>query len=256
MARSLVPLLLLVVPGLAGCPEGPPVRSALELHGPEAGAAPPAATDDDAPAVPSALVEQMHQRLALVSRIQQATIRGDMARAKAAATELAAVLHTDAPESFRPFLRAIDGELEVLAQADDLRTVGGAVARVGLGCGRCHEAGAVAIPLPEPPTPQPSADLPASMQVHRWAADRMWEGLVVPSDDRWIRGSTMFIAIPGCPEATPAEPDAKADPSPCTHAQSLARRGHVTRSLEGRAAIYGRLLSTCAECHTGTSGSR
>ena len=42
----------------------------------------------------------------------------------------------------------------------------------------------------------------------------------------------------------------------CQHAESLARRGHVARSLEARSTIYGRLLTTCAQCHVTAAEAR
>ncbi|MEX1366776.1 MAG: hypothetical protein AB1Z98_26860 [Nannocystaceae bacterium] len=233
-----------------GCPQGPPVQSALELRAPVPDEPTPRAPDSQPE--PSALARQMHEQLALVTAIQQATVRGDLPEAQTHAQALteqlrATIDDADAPESWRPHLNAIDGELEALQHADDLRAAGSTVARLGLGCGRCHQAQAVTPALPELTPPESGEGLEAAMRTHRWATDRMWEGLVGPSSDRWIRGSTMFIVLPGCDETMGAAgPEQRAQ---CQHAQSLARRGHVARSLEARATIYGRLLTTCAQCH-------
>lgn len=250
--RSLV---LPVAALLAGCPEGPPVRSALELHPPAPTGAAPVAP---APAEPSpALAESMHERFAWVSAIQEVTIQGDVAEARTLAEGFAAELpgpDASVPAAWRPHLDALRGELEGLGHADDLRDAGASVARLGMLCGRCHLDAQVTPDLPQLPAPAQGSRLEDAMHAHQWAVDRMWEGLIGPSDERWIRGSTMFVAIPGCTATTEAG-DAEGQ-ALCKHAQSLARRGHVTQSLEGRAAIYGRLLATCAGCHAGaTQGS-
>lgn len=235
---------------LAGCPEGPPVRSALGLHGPEpVGAAPtaPASAED------SALAEQMHERFAWVSAIQEVTIQGDVAEARSLAKDFADRLPAPdepAPEPWRPHVDALRGELEALTHAEDLRDAGAGVARLGLVCGRCHADTKASPDLPQLPEPVQGGTVRDAMHGHQWAVDRMWEGIIGPSDERWIRGSTMFIAIPGCTATTEAG-DAEGQ-ALCKHAQSLARRGHVTESAEGRATIYGRLLATCAGCHAGT----
>jgi cytochrome c553 len=244
--------LVLATAVLAACPEGPPVHSALGLHGPEAGGAPaarerPATTPENA-----ALAEQMHERFAWVSAIQEVTIQGDVAEARSLAQEFAARLpapEEPAPEAWRPHVDALRGELEGLRHADDLRDAGASVARLALLCGRCHEATDARLDLPELPEPAQGGSFKDAMHGHQWSVDRMWEGIIGPSDERWIRGSTMFVAIPGC-KATTEAGDVEGQ-ALCRHAQSLARRGMVTESREGRATIYGRLLATCAGCHAG-----
>lgn len=239
-------LLPLALVGVLGCPEGPPVHSAIDLHPPEDPGAEPEAPAAE-PAPPSALVVHMHEQLASVSRIQQAAIRGDVESARRAGVELSALLDEDQPAAWQPSLDSMRGELEALEHADDLRAVGNAVARLGASCGHCHRDQGVTPALPPLDPPEPAADFEAAMRDHRWAVDRMWEGLVGPSGDRWIRGSTMFVVLPGCDETTAPEDEARR--ALCERTQSLARRGHVARSLEARSTIYGRLLTTCAECH-------
>lgn len=237
---------------LAACPEGPPVHSALGLHGPDAGGAPAAPEPAAAPAEDPALAEQMHERFAWVSAIQEVTIQGDVAEARSLAQEFAARLPSPtepAPAAWRPHVDALRGELEGLGHADDLRDAGASVSRLALLCGRCHADVGARLELPEMPQPAQGGSFQDAMHGHQWAVDRMWEGLIVPSDERWIRGTTMFVAIPGCKSTTEAG-DAEGQ-ALCNHAQSLARRGMVTESREGRAAIYGRLLATCAGCHAG-----
>lgn len=245
-------LSLPLLAALTACPEGPPVQSAIDLQSPDEPGAVPAETappPEEGP--PSELAKAMHERFAIVGRIQQATVRGDLTRAQAVGAELSATLEADAPpDAWQASIDAMQGELEALEHADDLRSAGAAVARLGLGCGQCHRTLGVTPSLPELSPPEEAKDFEGAMRGHRWAADRMWEGLVGPSSDRWIRGSTIFTVLPGCDETMG---DTKVRLEHCQRAQSLARRGHVARSLEARATIYGRLLTTCAECHTAAS---
>ncbi|MCB9712847.1 MAG: hypothetical protein H6712_03270 [Myxococcales bacterium] len=241
---------------LLACPEGPPVHSALDLRAPEGSGVPAAEGSPPEPAPSSAVVERMHQQLELVSRIQRATIAGDLEQARAAGLELGTALDQGEapPEAWRPILEAMRGELEALEHADDLRATGAAVARLGSGCGRCHQAQGITPTLPELTAPEEVEGFDAAMRGHRWASDRMWEGLVGPSDERWIRGATMFVVLPGCDETMAGASEAWR--AQCQHAESLARRGHVARSLEARSTIYGRLLTTCAQCHVTAAEAR
>jgi cytochrome c553 len=251
---------------LAACPEGPPVHSALRLRGPDAGPAPLASEPPPATPEDRALAEQMHERFAWVSAIQEMTIHGDVAEVRSLAQEFAGHLSAPAeppPAAWLPHVNALRGELEGLEHADDLRDAGASVARLALLCGRCHEATLARLDLPEMPPPAQGGNLQDAMHGHQWAVDRMWEGIIVPSDEHWIRGSTMFVALPGCkaalgtagdehggpPDRATAEPGGSDAQALCSHAQSLARRGMVARSREGRATLYGRLLATCAGCH-------
>ena len=94
----------------------------------------------------------------------------------------------------------------------------------------------------------PAGRAPAAhMLRHAWAADRMWDGLLTPSDALWESGAT----------ALSEDPLFLADDESGTEAAVLAREVHLlgieARRLQDpdhQAGIYGRLLGTCARCHS------
>jgi hypothetical protein len=87
----------------------------------------------------------------------------------------------------------------------------------------------------------------ARMARHRWAADRMWEGIVGGSDEPWQAGLDVVAAAPlDGSELGPAR-------APFGRKlQQLAQQARGRRSGEAppdRATAYGEILSTCAGCH-------
>lgn len=91
------------------------------------------------------------------------------------------------------------------------------------------------------------------MQRHQWAADRLWEGLIGPSDAAWSRGIRMLAEAPL--HGTEPSWDTASD------GDELARRVHELGSEaasallpHARATVYGEMLGLCADCHTRTGG--
>jgi hypothetical protein len=90
----------------------------------------------------------------------------------------------------------------------------------------------------------------ADMQRHLWAADRMWEGLVGPSDTAWQAGVVALADAQLAPEAMaddrtlPKEVFALAE-----QAHEIGAKGGDEKDPAKRAELYGRYLGTCAACH-------
>ncbi len=113
-------------------------------------------------------------------------------------------------------------------------------------CGACHQKHGVS-PAVKSPT-EPDAPTPAmQMQLHQWAMDRMWEGLVRPSDDDWQRGAEALLRDPLADanhERTPAEQHAG-----IAHIGELAQAASKASTVPQRTKVYGQLLVTCGACH-------
>jgi hypothetical protein len=82
---------------------------------------------------------------------------------------------------------------------------------------------------------------------HRWAADRLWEGIIGGNDEPWRAGLDVLAA--------PPLEWAKFAPGRTEHANKLRRlaenaRRNKAADLAGRATAYGEMLATCAACHT------
>lgn len=235
---------------LAACPQGPQYpASSWRAHAPEEGGAPgePASTAEPETQPRSPEAEAMHAWFLAIGAAEHAVVRGDATAAREEGRELAEKLHGAAPPgAWLAVVSEITREADALAHAETLEAAGSSVARLAGHCGDCHASLGVEAALPaleSMPPRRPARDPSMTMKWHGWAADRMWEGLVGPSDDRWVRGTATFVALPGCEAAQ----------TRCESTRALAQRAHVAVTLEDRAAIYGTLLATCADCHVAAS---
>ncbi|MGD8322427.1 MAG: hypothetical protein PVJ02_18385 [Gemmatimonadota bacterium] len=182
-----------------------------------------------------------------VGAVQAALVAGDLEATREPARWLAEHdQHPDLPqgvnspmEDLRAFARSV---LRAASVADAARCTG----EMAAACGRCHAAAGNG-PTFRMTSMAPSGETTTGhMMRHDWAMERMWEGLVGPSDRLWEMGATALTADPifvGGDERGGQE------------AMQLAREVHDlgatarTQEPEHRAGIYGRLLTTCARCH-------
>jgi hypothetical protein len=114
-----------------------------------------------------------------------------------------------------------------------------------LHCHREYEGGPVPV---LPPAAAEGPDLPAHMVRHAWAVKRMWEGLVVPSDDAWMAGAQALEGTPLHPEEALAENTEEIDYLE-KRCHGLGSRAQLVAGPSARARIYGELIATCADCH-------
>jgi cytochrome c553 len=120
-------------------------------------------------------------------------------------------------------------------------------ARLAEACARCHlDASAQADFQPPREAPPDLQTVAARMARHRWAADRVREGMIGGSDDAWRAGLDVLAATP------------LSWPDPGSNRKDLARqlqhladqaRHPVGSDLAERARLYGEILVTCAACH-------
>lgn len=94
------------------------------------------------------------------------------------------------------------------------------------------------------------------MQVRIVGPDRLGTALAVaaaasrsPSDDRWLRGTTAFVVLPGSGEPGPITIEGRRR---CRAVQTIARRGRGAKDVSLRASLYGEPLATCAACRAAT----
>lgn len=123
------------------------------------------------------------------------------------------------------------------ATATTLRGAAASVGKLGLACANCHrELGG---PAPEPSggtAPQPS------MQAHAWAVERLWFGLIAPSDSAWVEGAKQLAASPiVASDVTSIDAEAR----------KLQAFGQTAAAASGteRGAAFGDVINTCATCH-------
>jgi hypothetical protein len=77
----------------------------------------------------------------------------------------------------------------------------------------------------------------------------MWEGLMAPSDEAWVKGAEVMADAPLVPEAVSGAksvpPETKALAS-SVHATAHRAR---TTAVKDRGKAYADMIATCAACH-------
>ena len=136
-------------------------------------------------------------------------------------------------------------------KATDVAVAATATSEMANACGNCHVANGVSDQFPWSNEPEYETGNLAHMQRHQWAADRMWEGLIGPSEDAWYMGAKLLMEGSLSPQKLNTEDDS------ANTIRDLARRVHAlaanaTREYEaaGKAEVYAEFLATCAACHT------
>lgn len=167
-----------------------------------------------------------------------AMIERDLISGKLRDAQTLAFLFTGPPDASmarRPFGAAyVEAAALDLVTAPCLDAAIRSEARLAVACARCHVD---AKQLPEPSAiKKPEGGTAAT---HRWAIDRVREGLVLPADSPWRDGLTALAETP--PPGTAIE----------SHLQGVARADLATLpDLDRRGVAYAHLLETCASCHT------
>lgn len=126
-----------------------------------------------------------------------------------------------------------------------------AEAHVITACATCHQSHALPTPKLPPRAPPDRPTLEAQMARHQWAADRLWEGIVLPSDVHFKMGlyvlaNTNVIAL-----ATDRPALARR-----LRDQAAAAYARPPRDLAARATTYGDVMMTCWSCHAARGAPR
>jgi hypothetical protein len=209
-------------------------------------------TITEQPAKPE-LAMAMTEHFVHASALEQSVIDGDLETAKVHAGWLVTDLPVEAlPNTWQPSLERMQAAAREVGKAEDLAAAAAATGKVIEACGACHAAVAAGPKFgPVPPLPEGESG-PARMQRHQWAAERMREGMIGPSDERWQLGASAVSVAP--PEPCPIE-NAEVLPNDVLQLREkiyeIGARAAATKTAEERVTIYGEYLSTCAGCHVG-----
>ena len=111
------------------------------------------------------------------------------------------------------------------------------MSQLGLACAGCH----VALGGPNPTTSNGQAPEP-SMAGHAWAAERLWFGLMAPSETAWAEGAGQLA------KGAPFRSDVTAIDAQAKRLQQLGTSAMSVAS-EHRARVFSDVLTTCADCH-------
>ncbi len=201
------------------------------------------------------VADHMHEHLARITTIKANVIMGNLDGVRAPAAWLAdhdAVVGL--PANFEPYVDLMRGFAREVLNASDLNSAGKSVSKMARTCGDCHVVNHVQLEFGYDQMPAEWADTISHMQRHQWAADRLWEGLIGPSDVAWSRGTAMLVDVPLLSDKVMDETTDGVDSGVFNEIAGrlhlLGGQGSNARSLNARSELYGEILGLCADCHT------
>ena len=191
----------------------------------------------------------MHASFDLIRAIERLLIRGKLDDAKRFAATISEPADAPAHGPWASQVILVRDRASAVARATTVAHACQLEAKLAAACGGCHVETAV---VPRfgvyPPAPPDLPAIGARMARHRWAADRLWEGIVGGADEPWRAGLEVLAAVPlewGDGIAARAQLARQLQ-----HDAAAARARVPVESLDARASAYGAMLSTCAACHT------
>ncbi len=142
--------------------------------------------------------------------------------------------------------QAVEDAASALVQAPSVPDACRLTARVAQACAGCHVHVPRPLSLARPPAePSPEPTLEVRMQRHQWAADRLWEGVVLGDERRWRQGLEVLAMRP----VPMPKGDGLAHRLQAMAVDSLGRLEQRSDTYALRAQAYGEMLVTCAACH-------
>jgi len=201
-----------------------------------------------APADAQQLKQHMRVHFATISELQRAIARGHLDEAKHLAEWLGT--HDEpVPAEWAPYVTELHAAAKEVQAANSLPLAASVAARLGRACSTCHEAQGAYVTFAWEPAPDETAQLASQMKRHQWAAARLWEGLVGPSDELWSEGAgVLSTAHLDTVQAAKGSPRGDV-PALAARIRELSTRAVTTTDHDARGTLYGELLSTCAGCH-------
>jgi cytochrome c553 len=195
----------------------------------------------------------MVEHFVIVTYARDAIIMGNVAEMRRALGALADYKYEHVmPGDWQPWISKLQAAARPATTAKTLLAASQAIANTAAVCGECHIARGSGPQFPTADRQEPDSGLSNTlsqrMERHAWAADRMWEGLIAPSDAAWHEGVSELSTMPSkAPIEEPAlSPEFMQELREIRALGAEARRAH---DATGRAALYARVLTTCAGCH-------
>jgi cytochrome c556 len=205
-----------------------------------------------APRTPSSVEPRMAEHFTNVGLLHGAAAAGDLVAVHAqAGLLLERETGAGMPASAQRYVEEMQAFAGLAARAPDIKSGASAVARVGAACGSCHEAMKRG-PRYNIVTGPPEGDTPLATRMirHQWAADRLWDGLVGPSDVSWQAGAAVLRDAPLFTDAVTANVEQyEAVTRLAWQVHEVGALANAVSDQSRRAEMYGTLLGTCASCH-------
>ncbi len=235
---------------LGACHKGtPPTQEPSKSPDTPAADTSESSTDESVEQSPEAKV--MHERFLAVNSIRDAVIAGTLATVQERANKLA----TDGNlrrvlADWGQYTKELQNEVKETAESSDLQSAAMHTAAAADTCGRCHESlGVATLDETTGPPPVEADDLSGTMRRHRWAINRMWDGLVAPSASSWEVGAK---ALAEATSHAQEQPQVKHDKELLSLLGGVDKLAiEATEAVTGpeRTQALGQLLTTCSTCH-------
>jgi len=193
-----------------------------------------------------AVIQRMHARFAAVQQIEQGIVTNRLGDVQTAAQSIAELEDPEIQPAWQPYLTSVRDAAKDVAAAEDIGEAAQRAARLGYQCSRCHDAIGGRVAFRGVPRPDTGQKLQATMASHQWAVSRMWEGVIGPSQERWLAGAK---ALQKAPMTYVAESGALGIENDVGTVRTLSRRAETVKTPLARAELFGQLLGTCVRCH-------
>jgi len=219
------------------------------------------ASNEDAgrnePQAVETFAEHMHGHLVHVDAIKTAVIAGNLDATREHSVWLSE--HDEPPgmpDDWSPYVEEMRQYAAVAASARDLERVAVAVSEIARTCGDCHRTHGARPEFMTGQRPPPELhDVTTEMHRHLWAANRMWESMIIPSNDAWKSATDMLAEVQIDAEQLTDDPaNVAAVEDLVERARALGEMGAETSAGPLRSEQLGKFLSLCAGCHTLTGG--
>jgi cytochrome c553 len=186
----------------------------------------------------------MHENFGMVRAIEHLLIRNKLDEARELARGVAESPDEPGTAAWATETARVREQASAIANATTLDDAIHAVARLGARCAACHSASGTLPDLATPPAVPPDrSTIESRMARHRWATDRMWEGMIGLSDESWRAGLDVLGSAP-----LPATELGAAREGFARTLQRTAKRATTVKAAD-RGEVYGELLVVCAKCH-------
>lgn len=194
----------------------------------------------------------MHEQLGRIGTIKSSIIAGKLEGVRDPATWLADhETIAGLPGGFEPYIAQMRTYARHIIEAKDLVSAAEAVSKMATTCGACHMDNGIALEFGYDQLPREDVeDVVTHMQRHQWAADRLWDGLIGPSDSAWNRGADMLVDVPLASDDVTIATEHHAEIGNITRRiHDLGGIGAGTVTPDERSKFYGEVIGLCADCH-------
>ena len=188
---------------------------------------------------------ESHYNAAILSH--DALIRGNLTTLRNQLAKIETqVLPDAAPQSWGPHHTRLREAARRAASVSSLDTAAPVMGAIAEACGTCHATVGVGKIYFWPAPPDKDGKLKTTMRTHQWATERLWEGVTGPFGEAWNRGAVALAKAQVFKEGDTIKSSLLAREAAL---RDIGQAATQTTGLHEQAIIYGRLLTTCAECH-------